>query len=202
MIGAWRRVRGHSHLIKAIPLVVKKHPETVFVFVGSKGETFNECQELIKELKIEKNVEVKGFFPYYKLRDLIVGCDFGLFLSKTTNTPSIAMLEMAGCMKTFVVADTGKEWNVVENNRTCLTVEFGNVEQYANAINKLIEDREFRRFLELGAFFAAQNHTVERNADAWNELFKKVIENHKFEKQSFFDKLVCQVLDFVCWSGD
>ncbi len=58
-VAVLRKKKGHHILIEAIPHVLKRIPETVFVFVGD-GPQRKNIEEKIKEYKLTKNVILLG----------------------------------------------------------------------------------------------------------------------------------------------
>lgn len=68
---------GIQLLIKAIDIIVKKHPDFILI-IGGKGDYMDPLKQLVKELKIGDNVRFLGFLPeedvkyYYSLSDVCV----------------------------------------------------------------------------------------------------------------------------------
>ena len=58
-VGRLAKQKGYSYLIDAIPLVLEKHAETKWVFLGD-GELRIELEEQAKRLGINKSVEFAG----------------------------------------------------------------------------------------------------------------------------------------------
>ncbi len=78
--------RGIEYAIQALPEVVKKYPNFLYVIVGQThpvvlhdhGEVYRESlQSLVKKLKLEKNVQfVNEYVPLDKLVTYVKACDF------------------------------------------------------------------------------------------------------------------------------
>ncbi|MFA6582840.1 MAG: glycosyltransferase family 4 protein [Elusimicrobiaceae bacterium] len=57
MIGHYSWFKGHDYMLKAAPEILRACPETVFVFAG---RDLDKLMPLVRELGIEKNVEMLG----------------------------------------------------------------------------------------------------------------------------------------------
>lgn len=69
--------KGYDRVIKSLPEVLEKVPETVYI-LGGKGDSLEEIRNLVKSMGLEKNVITPGFIPddelvdYYNLADVYV----------------------------------------------------------------------------------------------------------------------------------
>lgn len=66
--------KGMEYLIKAVPLVLKKHHNVVFV-VGGRGPEKEKLETLAQELGVEKNVRFVGFIPDDELKNYYTAAD-------------------------------------------------------------------------------------------------------------------------------
>lgn len=60
VVGRLEEIKGHSHLIDALPIVVKKYPDLKVLFLGN-GSLRNKLIAQATELSISNNVEFLGF---------------------------------------------------------------------------------------------------------------------------------------------
>lgn len=63
--GGFREGYGPQLAIKALPLIAKKLPKITLTIIGI-GKYENELRKLIKQLKVEKYIDFKGFIPSFK----------------------------------------------------------------------------------------------------------------------------------------
>ena len=55
-VGRLTAKKGPLHTIRAFYQVLQKHPDSKLIFVGNTTDLYDECQNLISELKIEKSI--------------------------------------------------------------------------------------------------------------------------------------------------
>jgi glycosyltransferase involved in cell wall biosynthesis len=140
-----RPIYGVEYLIKAIPQVIEKCPEAVFLILGE-GPLLTHLQELADSLKITGHVKFlgqvrKAEMPfYYTATDIFVDpCIFG---------QGYAASEALSCGKPVVGFKVGQI--KVEDRKDGFLVEFGNVEEIARKIICLAENPSERQ--KMGAY--------------------------------------------------
>ncbi len=139
------RQKGIQNIIRAMPLIMKKHPDAKLVLVGD-GAYRSELENLVKKLQIEKNVVFEGYIKYENLPKYFKHCAVFVNPTEQINGYDLTIVEAMACEKPVIVSDLGSVPTVV-NNENGILVKPGNIEQLANAVAKLLSDRELAKRL-------------------------------------------------------
>jgi glycosyltransferase involved in cell wall biosynthesis len=145
--------------LNALPAVVKKTPNVLFLIIGkthptvvlNEGEVYRESLiAKITELGIEENVKfINKYVDLNELLEYLQLTDIYLFTSKDPNQAVSGTFSYAlscGCPIISTPIPHAKE---VLAGETGITFDFGNSEQLADAINTLLSDEELRRTMVL-----------------------------------------------------
>lgn len=143
--------KGVDTVIKALPEVIKEHPEVVYLVVGD-GEFKPQLVELVEELRLQDYVRFEGKVPHEDLIKYYNTCDIFLMPSKT-EIPDVegfglVFLEANACEKPVIGSKAGGIPDAVIHEQTGLLVEEQNPEELAQAVKRLLKNPEFAR--ELG----------------------------------------------------
>jgi rhamnosyl/mannosyltransferase len=148
--------KGLKYLIEAAPLITDK---AVIVIAGQGPLT----KDLKRQAKPFPSVHFMGRLSNNDLRYYLYAADLFAFPSITRNEAfGIALAEAMYCglpAVTFTIADSGVNW-VSVNKETGLEVENGNVQAFAEAINKILDDVFLRRKLGVNASLRVKKYFV------------------------------------------
>lgn len=140
--------KGLTDLIKAFDLVVKKHSNAHLNIVG-KGPLYDELLDLIKALKLENKVTLTGSVEDTVLKNYYCKCNL-FVLASTVDSDNrcegygIVLLEAASYGKPVIGTRSGGIPETFINGITGLLVKPNNPDAVAQAIIKLINDKELR----------------------------------------------------------
>ncbi len=135
--------KGHDVLIRAMPEILKKHPDVHYVIVGS-GQQFDYLKDLIKELELEQYVSLLGectdneILQWYRRSDLFVlpnrqvGNDIEGF--------GIVLLEAQSCAVAVIAGDSGGTRETMEIGKTGFILDCRNSESLVNTISDLFDN--------------------------------------------------------------
>ena len=70
-VGRLTPKKGPLYTIEAFNSVLQKHPDSKLIFVGNTNGLYNECQNLISKLKMEKSVVFTGILSQKEISDLM-----------------------------------------------------------------------------------------------------------------------------------
>lgn len=145
-IGRLTIQKGLPNLLYAAKSVIEKAPKTIFLIVGS-GEQHHELLELAAELGIGKNVVFTGFQRGQNWRDSFAIGD--LFVMPSVSEPfGLTPLEAAGYGTPSLIS---KQAGVAEVFRSCLKVDFWDIEEMANQIAAVVMNDDLRDTLHADA---------------------------------------------------
>ena len=112
--------KGHRYLIEAAPKIIKKCPETVFLFLGD-GQLKSELQSMIREQNLVKYFVLSGMLDTENVVEILPGCD--LMIHPSVEEPfGIAILEGMRAALPVVASKVGGIPEVVVENETALLV--------------------------------------------------------------------------------
>jgi glycosyltransferase involved in cell wall biosynthesis len=153
-------------LLHAIPLVLKKHPQTRFMLVG-RGSLEAELKALAQSLGIADAVRFVGFVPNVQLPDTL--CSLDIYVSSSLSDAGIAAstAEAMACELPVVVTDSGENDRWIEDGKNGYLVPVKQPEVMAEKISLLLSDAALRH--QLGA---AGRRTVQERNDFNAEMAK------------------------------
>ena len=146
-IGRLAPQKGMEYFIEAAKLVLKKLPNARFFIVGD-GPLKDKLQQMIRQYHLEKFVHMLGYRA--DIQNVMSQCDFIVLSSLWEGLP-LTPIEAFSVSKTLVATSVDGTPEIVKNNINGLLVEPNNVEQLADKICYLIENKDYRKKLELSA---------------------------------------------------
>lgn len=145
MLAAFRPRKGTEYLIKAIPRIIEKAPDTWFVFVGH-GDWVDgkDYIQVLKELAASLGVDSRVIFPGFRrdIPNVLNSLDLFVLPSLFGEGSSLAIME--GMALELPVVSTITEGNkeVVEDGVTGLLVPPADENALAEAITAVLADKE------------------------------------------------------------
>lgn len=174
--------------LDALPAVVKKHPEVLFLVLGKthpalekqEGERYRRMlEEKVKTLNIEKHVRfVNKYLHLHTLLEYLQLTDIYLFTSKDPNqavsgTFSYAM--SCGCPVISTPIPHAKE---VLSDNSGIIIDFENSTQLSNAIISLLDNEKLREEISLNSFQKMASTAWQNSAIAHALLFDELTLNN------------------------
>lgn len=104
------------NLLKAIPRVLREHPDVLFLIVGG-GDKGEEARSLAKKLGIDSNVVFTGPIPYDQMASYFAACDLFVLPSVYEGNARV-LAEAAGAGKPVVATDVSGTRDTVVDGET------------------------------------------------------------------------------------
>jgi N-acetyl-alpha-D-glucosaminyl L-malate synthase BshA len=146
-------LRPVKRIDRLLETVARVQPRESFKLVILAGGSFEPFRDEARRLGIEDRIIVRE--NVLEIEDYLQAADMGLFTSESESfCLSILELMAFGCPS--VTTNVGGIPEVVEDNRTGLLVPFGDIDELALAVEKLIKDESLRHKLGQTARLAAQ----------------------------------------------
>ncbi len=177
--------------LEALPKVVDKCPEALFLIIGkthptvvlNEGEQYRESLiKRIEELGIQNNVAfINKYVALDELLEYLQMTDIYLFTSKDPNQAVSGTFSYAlscGCPIISTPIPHAKE---VLAGDTGITFDFGNSEQLAEAINKLLFNVQLRQTMVLNGLHKIIHTAWENSAVAHARVLQKTAGNGAIE---------------------
>jgi glycosyltransferase involved in cell wall biosynthesis len=183
--GLLSRGKGIEYMIKALPYLVKKYPNILYVIIGEthpvirkrEGEEYrNYLMNLVKKLNLQENV--KFYNKYLDLEEIIeylLATDIYVCTNLEKNQIVSGTLSYAiGCGKAVVSTPNLYAEEVLSHDRGVLA-EFQNPKSFAEGIDKLLSDQEWKKRIEQNAYSFGRSMIWSNVASGYLHLFNKVV---------------------------
>lgn len=166
--------KGLDYLLKAMPDVIREHPDANLVMVGE-GDKRTELESMIKELNLEGKVDLLGKLPHEETLAEIGKSEVFVCPSLAEGL-GIVFIEAQACDVAVVGTRVGGIPDVIQHEETGLLVEPKNSEQIADALKRLLGNQDLRERLRQNAISRLDrfdwNKIVEDLSDEYNKLLK------------------------------
>jgi glycosyltransferase involved in cell wall biosynthesis len=157
-------VKGHRYLLKAMKAVLQRF-KNAQLFVVGEGEEEKNLRDLARQLGIEKSV---NFTKSVLDTGMVLAVIDVFVLPSVEEGLGLAAIEALAAGKAVVASDVGGIYSVVKDNVTGLLVPAKEPENLAEAILRMLEDKE------LAVRLAANGQRYVRQNFALGDMVKKV----------------------------
>jgi phosphatidylinositol alpha-1,6-mannosyltransferase len=169
--------KGQDKLIEAMPQILKSFPDAVLLLVGE-GPIKSMLDKSIRHHGLENNVIFTGRVQFADLPKYIqLGEIFAMpsrdrFFGLEVEGLGIVYLEASACGVPVIVGKSGGAPDAVLENKTGLIVDGTNPDEIADAVCKLLKDKELAK--QMGR--AGRDWVVENwQWKIWSDKFNKLI---------------------------
>jgi len=144
--------KGIDMVIRAMPRILEAIPDAVYLVVGM-GSLQARLERLVEELGLEAQVIFVGYVPDEELPCYYAACDVFVLASRTLVDKGemegfgIVYLEAGACGKPVIGGRGGGTSEAIEEGLTGLLVDPLEVDEIADAIVRVLEDKELARRL-------------------------------------------------------
>lgn len=172
-VGRLVEKKGIEHLIAAMPLVLKEHPDQQLTIVGD-GPLMTTLRAFCESHNITEHVTFTGSVPNQDIPEYLQRSAVTIFPSIVTDsgdqegTP-VAVMEALACECAAVVSDYPGARDIIEEGETGLLVAQKSPEQISTAINYFLDNPEMRK--KMGA---AGRRKVQQDYD-WSVIAAKFL---------------------------
>lgn len=167
IIRGWK---GHIDFINAAEIVLKKHPVSFFMIVGS-GPGFENTKKIIKEKKLDDKIIMTGFRE--DIPEILNALDILVLASRSGEATSQVIPQAWACKRCILATKAGGIADIVRNNKNGILIPPNAPERMAEELNKLIENPELRIHLaEAGYEYLLQNLTEEGMMEKTLSVYK------------------------------
>ena len=177
-IKALEKWYGIDYLMKAFAIVKHKYPEkNLKLLIVGGGSLLDEYKNLAKELIIDSVTEFTGFIPFSQITEYHQKLDIYVAVSIFNDESfGVAILEASACAKPVIVSRMGGLPEVVVNNKTGFVVPEKDEYSTAEAIEKLVLDKELRVAIgENGRNHVLDKYNFDDNVNDMINIYKKIL---------------------------
>jgi glycosyltransferase involved in cell wall biosynthesis len=180
-VGRLTKRKGVDVLLKGIPAIKKVFPNLLLYIIGT-GQQQDELKRLVKELNIEDNVKFLGFvseeekYSYYKSVDVCI------VPSIDYDYAPVVLPEAMASERPIIASSVGGIPFMVEDGKTGLLVDPGNIEALAEKIIILLQNNELREKMGKAGKEKIINFSWEVIAEQTVDVYKEVIKDHRCKR--------------------
>ena len=169
-IGRLTEQKGMEYYIQALPEVLKKHPKTQFLIIGT-GELESNLKEQARQLNVENNVHFLGYRN--DVQNLISQVDLVVLSSLWEGLP-LTPIEAFSVGKTVVATAVDGTVEIVENGKSGRLIEPKKPEQIAENIIWMIEHPEEKKSMEQEAKKSYEREfSIERLSRTYIDFYER-----------------------------
>jgi glycosyltransferase involved in cell wall biosynthesis len=173
-VGAIRKEKGLLDLLHATPSIIKEFPQTSFVLIGKDWGFKKYLQQEGKRLGIEDHIHFLGVVSTSLLREALSTCDL-LVNPSAYESFGMSLLEAMASGKPTVATNVGGIPYIVRNGITGLIVKYGDPDDLADAIKKLLGNRKLLNKMGVNGMHIAQRYDWEEIVSQIEQLYEKVL---------------------------
>ena len=174
-VGRLVEKKGINYIISAMPIVLKKYPETKLLIVGL-GPFEEKLKAMTKGNNLKNNIIFVGGVSNYELSKYYATAD--LYLGPSDSEGFGLVFVEALLSKCCVIASNLKAISdIIKNGETGIQVDVKNTELFANKIIELIDNEDKRKRLEENGYdFVKEKFTWDISAGNYYKLINSLIE--------------------------
>ena len=172
----YHRYKGLSYLLKAIKIVKKEIPG-IKLRVGGGGELLSSYKDMAISMGLKNNIEFLGYIPEEMMAEFYNKCQIFILpsVSPAQEGFGIVLLEALACKKAVIATDiVGIADEIIKNN-TGKIVKAKNEKALANAIIKILQDKELERKMgENGRRLIEEKYTWMKITKMIENIYKSI----------------------------
>ena len=167
-VGRLTEQKGYNYLIEAWAIIKNKKSDWILEIYGE-GDLYNELFQQIKDCRLENHVFLKG--RTNQVQEKMLESSIFALSSRYEGFPMV-LLESMACGVPVVSFDceTGPA-EIIENNDCGILVENRKVSKLAEALLKMMEDKELRKKSGEIAKIKSANFSKSKIMTQWSDLF-------------------------------
>lgn len=172
-VKALENIYGIDNLIKAFSEVNKKYDNLKLEIAGG-GSKKDYLVNLCRSLDISDKVQFLGIIDRESVVAAFNRFDISVFPS-IEESFGVAAVEAQACGSALIVSDAGGLLEATEPGVTSIVVEKGNVEQLAEAMDRLISNHDLRVNMgKEGVLFVHSKYDINDNFEEINNTYLKI----------------------------
>ncbi len=172
-VGALVERKGFHRVIEALPELITKYPDLIYLIIGGdspEGNIRNQLEQQVKTLELEKHVQFLGALSSEQLKKPLSTAD--IFTLSTANEGwANVFLEAMACGLPVVTTDVGGNREVVNNDDLGIIVPFDDKQALVNALFQSLE----RTWDKENIIAYARNNAWDTRVEVLVGEFKKLV---------------------------
>lgn len=163
-VGRLVHLKGQHILIKAIAEIVDKFPNIKVLFIG--GGNNEDLVRLATDLEVLDNCFFLGDVSRDKVFEILSRSAIAVFPT-LFEAFGLAAVEALACGCPLIASRTGGLLDIIEENKSGIFVEPGNINELAKAISTLLMDKKKRDELSINGINRANFFEIHKRAESY-----------------------------------
>ena len=161
--------KGVSDLLRAL-----RHLPTLHLMIAGDGPSRVDLEQLTRRLEL-KNVEFVGHLPAAELDQVVREARFTVLPSRAYETLGKTILESYAQGRAVIASDLGSRREFVQQGRTGLLYQAGNIEELAAALSWLDQRPDVATAMgQAGREFVRKHHSPAQHYESMIALYKRL----------------------------
>ncbi|MEM4854728.1 MAG: glycosyltransferase [Sulfolobales archaeon] len=169
--------RGVKNLIEAMPKIIKEIPGAKLVIAGE-GPEKQRLQRLAEKLSVASHVTFLGLVPYEYVPSLVKSSTV-VVIPSLMEGHSASVIEAMAAAKPVIATRVGGVAEIIKDGETGVLVDPESPDQIANAVVKILKDRDLARKLAEKAAEKAGEHDARKLAEEELSVYTSLINEKK-----------------------
>jgi glycosyltransferase involved in cell wall biosynthesis len=163
---------------KVIEIISREYPNVSSIMIGPDKQdgSLEKTKQLVFDLGLNKNVHFPGSISKSDVPEWLEKGDIFINTAKIDNTP-VSVLEAMACGLCIISTNVGGIRFLLKDEVTALLVESDNPQVMANAIRRLLQDRELAEEISRNAYRTSLNFDSLHIIEEWKKLYLEVSHN-------------------------
>jgi glycosyltransferase involved in cell wall biosynthesis len=165
----------HIEIIVKIVAELKTKIPNIKAAIGGNGPQKEMIINLVKQLKLDKNIDICGFVPDEELNSYFNKGKVFLLTSESEGFPR-TIIQAAACGLPVVASNVGDITDVIEHGISGFLVnEFNDVQEYSRRVYQLLNDNELYEQLSSTLEKNVKQQFLTENASkVWQNIFDRI----------------------------
>lgn len=170
--------KGIEYLLEAVAILIKRRFPVKLELVGQERVPgyLSRLTDLTRQLGIKDHVTFSGWVPYDRIKDVYIRNDIQVISSLAEGTPRCIVEGFARGLP-LVCTTAGGSKDFLTHEKNALLIPPGNSLAIADAVQKLVEDRELRQSLLKQGYREAESVSFEKLGLRMIQDIEEVIKN-------------------------
>jgi len=166
----------HIEIIVQIVAELKAKIPDIKAAIGGNGPQKEMIISLVKQLKLDKNIDVCGFIPDEELTSFLNKGKVFLLTSETEGFPR-TIIQAAACGLPVVASNVGDISDVIDHGINGFLVnDYNNVKEFSSRVFQLLNDNELYEQFSIALDKKVKQQFVTENASlVWQNIFDEII---------------------------
>lgn len=195
-VGRLEKEKSIDFLVKSLPLIKQKCPDTVLVIVGA-GSEKTPLIQLAKKLQVDKSVYFFGQVSQDDIQKVYADADVFTFSSRS-ETQGLVVLEAMASNLPVVCVEDGVFSSILQQGKNGFITK-KSPHQFSEAVVKILKKPELAHELAQEARKLVQSYSIETTALQLEKLYELLIEKNK-DKSSVLARVSKNIFPMVIFA--